>query len=93
MTWKIVLGLYAAASLVTFVAFGWDKLSAKRDRRRIPEATLHLFELLGGWPGALAGQALFRHKSSKLSYRVVLWAILALHAAGWAGYFYVTRAA
>jgi len=91
MNWQIVLALYGAASLVTFAAFAWDKLCAKRGLRRIPESTLHLFELCGGWPGALAGQALLRHKSAKLSYRVVLWAVVALHGAGWAWYFWSAR--
>lgn len=79
----IVLAVYAGMSLATFLVFAWDKWSAQRGRRRVPEATLHLLELLGGWPGALAGQRWLRHKSAKLSYRVVLWTIVVLHAAGW----------
>lgn len=81
---SFVLLAYAGMSVVTFAAFAWDKSCAVRGARRVPENTLHLFELLGGWPGALAAQALLRHKSSKLSYRVVLWAIVALHAGVWA---------
>jgi uncharacterized membrane protein YsdA (DUF1294 family) len=45
----------------------------------VPESTLHLMELLGGWPGALAGQRVFRHKSRKRSYRITLWLIVVLH--------------
>jgi len=76
---SLVLVLYGGMSVVTFVAFAWDKLCAKLQRRRVPEAVLHTLELGCGWPGALAGQLLLRHKSEKLSYRVVLWAIVALH--------------
>lgn len=83
-----VAAVYGGMSLVTFVAFAWDKSRAKRAERRVPERTLHLLELLGGWPGALAGQRWLRHKSEKLSYRVVLWAIVALHVAGWGAYAY-----
>lgn len=83
---SIALAVYAGASLVTFCAFAFDKSSAARGARRVPESTLHLFELLGGWPGALAGQFLLRHKSAKLSYRLVLWLIIALHAAAWFAY-------
>ena len=86
----VVAAVYAGMSLVTFVAFAWDKSRAVRAQRRVPERTLHLFELLGGWPGALAGQHWLRHKSEKLSYRVVLWAIVVLHLAGWGAYVYVS---
>jgi uncharacterized membrane protein YsdA (DUF1294 family) len=84
----VVLALYAAMSLATFVAFAWDKSCARRGRRRVPENTLHLLELLCGWPGALAGQRWLRHKSAKLSYRIVLWAIVAVHVAGWSAFAY-----
>jgi uncharacterized membrane protein YsdA (DUF1294 family) len=89
----VVLALYGGMSLATFLAFAWDKSCAKRGRRRVPEATLHTLELLGGWPGALAGQRWLRHKSAKLSYRVVLGLIVALHLAGWAWYLFVARVA
>lgn len=81
--WIAVVTWYLALSLVTLGAFALDKRAAARGRQRIPEKTLHGLELLGGWPGALAGQMLLRHKSSKLSYRVVLGLIIVLHALGW----------
>lgn len=51
-----VLGLYAAASVVAFLAYGHDKSATVRDAWRVKENTLHPFALLGGWPGALAAQ-------------------------------------
>ena len=66
-------------SVVTFVAYGIDKRRARTGGRRISEATLHWLELFGGWPGALAAQRLFRHKTQKLNYRLVFWSIVALH--------------
>jgi uncharacterized membrane protein YsdA (DUF1294 family) len=84
----VAAAIYAGMSLVTFLAFAWDKSCAKRGRSRVPENTLHLLELLGGWPGALAGQHWLRHKSVKLSYRLVLWLIVALHLAGWGAFTY-----
>jgi uncharacterized membrane protein YsdA (DUF1294 family) len=90
----LVAAVYAGMSLVTFVAFAWDKSRAKRAQRRVPERTLHLLELLGGWPGALAGQRWLRHKSEKLSYRIVLWVIVLLHLAGWGAFaYYAARGA
>ena len=44
-----------------------------------PEGVLHLLELCGGWPGAYLGQRWFRHKSSKLSFRVSFRLIVALY--------------
>ncbi len=81
--WFMILTAYAVMSAVTFVAFWVDKRAAARNRWRTPEATLHLLELFGGWPGALLGQHVLRHKSSKARYRLALWAIIVLHAAAW----------
>jgi uncharacterized membrane protein YsdA (DUF1294 family) len=84
MQW--ILLVYAATSLVTLAAYGLDKRAAIRGRRRIPESTLHLLELIGGFPGGFAGQQLFRHKRAKVRYLVVFWAIVAIHAAAWAAW-------
>jgi uncharacterized membrane protein YsdA (DUF1294 family)/cold shock CspA family protein len=80
-----VLGLYLVASAVTFVAYALDKSAAKNDQRRTPEKTLHLFALVGGWPGALVAQRLLRHKSKKQSFQIVFWATVVLNcgALGW----------
>jgi uncharacterized membrane protein YsdA (DUF1294 family) len=68
-------------SLVCFAAYGIDKRRANLQKRRIPEKQLHLMEILGGWPGAVLGQQMFRHKTIKMSFRLVLWAIIGLHVA------------
>lgn len=77
------LACYAVMSLVTFVTYLLDKRAAQRGRQRTPEATLHVLELLGGWPGAFLAQRLIRHKNAKLSYQIVFWLIVALHVAVW----------
>ncbi len=79
----IAATVYGAMSVVAFQAYLVDKRAAVRDRRRIPETTLHLLELLGGWPGALLAQRLIRHKNAKLSYQAVFWVIVMIHVAGW----------
>jgi uncharacterized membrane protein YsdA (DUF1294 family) len=56
----------------------------------VSENTLHLLELVGGWPGALLAMKLFRHKTRKLSFLLVTWAIVALHGVGW--WYFVLRA-
>jgi uncharacterized membrane protein YsdA (DUF1294 family)/cold shock CspA family protein len=79
----IPLILYPVMSLLTFALYVDDKSRAKRGEWRIPEKTLHLCELAGGWLGAFIAQRSLRHKSSKSSYQVVFWAIVAIHIVFW----------
>jgi uncharacterized membrane protein YsdA (DUF1294 family)/cold shock CspA family protein len=68
-----VPGIYLVASILALAAYGIDKSAARADRWRVREDTLHLFALLGGWPGALLAQRWFRHKTRKASFRFVFW--------------------
>lgn len=81
----VVLALYLVASLVAFFAYAFDKSAALRNQWRTQENTLHLFALLGGWPGALAAQRLLRHKSAKASFQATFWVTVVLNcgALGW----------
>lgn len=78
-------GAYGAMSLMTFVMYAVDKGAAGSGNRRVPEARLHLFELLCGWPGALVAQQVFRHKTRKTSFQVSFWFHVILNVAvlGW----------
>lgn len=80
-----VLALYLVASLIAFFAYAFDKSAALRNQWRTQESTLHLFALLGGWPGALAAQRLLRHKSAKASFQAKFWVTVVLNcgALGW----------
>ena len=62
------LGLLAL-SIVTLAVYGLDKSAAQHGQWRTPEQTLHVLSLIGGWPGALLAQAVFRHKTSKVSFQ------------------------
>lgn len=68
-----VLAVYALLSVLTFIAYWWDKRQAQAGRWRTSEQTLQLLALLGGWPGALLAQAYLRHKSQKRAFLVVFW--------------------
>lgn len=81
------------ASLVAFVVYGFDKRRAQGGGCRIPEKTLHLIAVIGGWPGALVGQKVFRHKTQKLSFQVVFWCCVLLNVIAVAGVIYLTRSA
>jgi uncharacterized membrane protein YsdA (DUF1294 family) len=77
--WRMLVGVPLAMSAFAFFSYRSDKRSAEAGEWRVPEATLHFLELVGGWPGAFLAQRVFRHKTSKLSFQVVFWAIVLLH--------------
>ena len=68
-------------SVVTGLAYLWDKQMAIRGGRRIREKTLLGLCLLGGWPGGLVAGRWMRHKTLKTSYRVKFAACAALNIA------------
>ena len=75
----VYLIVVGAMSLVCYVAYGRDKQIAINGGRRISERTLHLLEFFGGWPGALIAQRHFRHKTQKMSFRIVFWMVVVAH--------------
>lgn len=74
--WRKAVGWMAVASLLTFWVYGHDKRRAEGGGWRVAERSLHILELLGGWPGAFLAQRKFRHKCSKLGYQAVFWLIV-----------------
>ena len=78
---RFALIAYAAMSLVTLIAFALDKSAARGGRRRVPERTLQLLALLGGWPGALLAMPVFRHKRRKGSFVAIVVLIVLVHVA------------
>ena len=83
--------IYLLMSVATFLLYLIDKRKASRARWRIPESTLLLAELVGGWPGAFLGQHFLRHKNRKVEYQVIFWLIVMVHLLFWAWYFRVIR--
>lgn len=81
-SWLAVL-IYPLLSAIAFGLYGHDKRQARGQGQRTPEKLLHLTELLGGWPGALVAQQIFRHKTRKLSYQLVFWLIVLAHQLFW----------
>jgi uncharacterized membrane protein YsdA (DUF1294 family)/cold shock CspA family protein len=79
MPWWIGASAMLVMSAITYGMYGHDKRLANSGGWRTAEKSLHLAELLGGWPGALLAQRRFRHKCSKGSYQFVFWCIIILH--------------
>ena len=68
-----VAGIYLATSLICFLVYAADKSAATAKRWRVSEATLLLWGVVGGWPGAIVAQQTLRHKTQKASFRSVFW--------------------
>jgi uncharacterized membrane protein YsdA (DUF1294 family) len=80
-------GIYSAMSLATFITYALDKRAARRGDWRVPEATLHTLAFACGWPGALLGQRLLRHKHGKPAFIRVYWGMVVLNVAAFAAIF------
>ena len=76
--WTLLIGYLVVVNLVAFVLFGIDKSRARSGQWRIPERTLLLSALVGGFAGAWLGMALFRHKTSKRSFQAKMVAVTAI---------------
>lgn len=76
----LIIFLLLIAGL-TFLMFGLDKRAALNERQRVPENTLQLLSLAGGWPGALLARPLFRHKTRKQPFRTVFWLVVVVNLA------------
>lgn len=64
----------AAAFLLMLI----DKVKAKKNRWRIPEATLFLVAAIGGSIGSILGMYTFRHKTKHVSFLLGMPLILAV---------------
>jgi cold-shock domain protein len=79
-------GLYfIAINLLTFLLYGLDKYKAIRREWRIPERALLLMAFVGGAFGALSAMRIFRHKTRKGRFRLMiplfclLWGYIIVH--------------
>ena len=70
-----------AINAVAFLLMLVDKIKAKRNLWRIPEATLMGSAAIGGSIGALLGMYTFRHKTRHPKFTVGIPVILALQVA------------
>jgi len=77
--WIFLTPLLIFIAVLTFIMFALDKRAALNERQRVPENTLHLLSLSGGWPGALLARPLFRHKTRKQPFRTIFWLVVVIN--------------
>lgn len=70
--WAVLIGL----NFAVFCLCGFDKLRAREGGFRVPEGALVTLALLGGTLGLLLGMKLFRHKTKKASFQIMLLVVL-----------------
>lgn len=75
-TYPFVVYYLVAINTTTFFLYGLDKIYARSRSWRISENTLHALAFFGGSVGAIVGIKLFRHKTRKDSFLVILGVIL-----------------
>ncbi len=68
-----VLAIYGGVSIISLLFYYQDKMAAIRGTRRVPEEQLHLLGIVGGWPGGIVAQHIFRHKTQKESFARYFW--------------------
>ncbi|ROO73405.1 DUF1294 domain-containing protein [Vibrio crassostreae] len=78
---KALLVWYLVIGLVTFFVYAKDKRAAINGNWRVPEKTLHVFSVAGGWLGALIAQDKLRHKTQKHPFRAIYWLTVAINIA------------
>ncbi len=66
---SITAYLFLLINIITFLAYGLDKLKAVKNWWRIPEWVLIGLAVIGGSLGAFLGMVVFRHKTRKLKFR------------------------
>lgn len=84
----LILAGVPLLNLLTFYVYWTDKHAAQTGRWRTKESTLHLFGLLGGWPGAWFAHQILRHKSRKAEFRATYWGTVLVHCAALLGWLF-----
>jgi len=75
MSGEILISIAAALilwNIITFALYGIDKQKAKNAKRRISETHLLACAFLMGGVGALLGMVVFRHKTRRLKFRLLI---------------------
>ncbi len=72
LTAIVICVIVGGVNLVTFVLFAIDKRCAIKSNRRISERRLLTLSAFGGALGAILSMRLFRHKTQKLKFKLLV---------------------
>ena len=76
-----LLNYLVIINIIAFIAYGIDKLKAKKGKWRITEATLLLLAIIGGSIGAWCGVKVWHHKTLHKKFRYGIPLIIAIQIA------------
>lgn len=76
-----IWGYVAVINIITFAAFGVDKLKAMAEGWRISEKALLSLSVFGGASGGWIAMQIFRHKTKKPVFKYGLPVMILLHIA------------
>jgi len=75
---KMLIVYLLIVNAIGFILMLVDKIKAKKNLWRIPEATLFLVAVIGGSIGSILGMYTFRHKTKHIKFIVGMPLILAV---------------
>lgn len=89
---NLIIGYFLLINIIALALFRIDKSKAIKGRSRISEFTLLFSSLIGGAMGGVLGMKLFRHKTKKTGFRVIIYFCLLINilAYGWLAYQFYT---
>jgi uncharacterized membrane protein YsdA (DUF1294 family) len=76
--WPIAGGYLFAVSVVSLLAYRFDKMYERKGRIGVSDSVFHTLALLGGWPGAFIAQRKYA-PSRGIGFHVFFWMIVLLH--------------
>lgn len=69
----IYIGYMVLMSIIAFFFFGNDKSLSKKQNVRIKEKTLLSIVAFGGGFGGIFGSSLFKHKTNKIYFTIIIY--------------------
>lgn len=75
----LVMLFVSIMNLMSYWFYSQDKEAAQQGNRRVPENTLHILSVLGGWPAAYLAQEKLRHKTQKQPFRKIYFCTIAFN--------------
>lgn len=76
----IIINIYLIIlNIITFLIMGIDKYLAIKKKYRISEFHLLTLTLFGGSVGSLLGMIIFRHKTKKMKFLIIIPLSIIIH--------------